>query len=70
MTEYEKIVNRRHKAGDILVTNKSADVKLFEVFQLYKEDLKKKLYTILLRNAWMERCSFKRIVSGNRCCYS
>lgn len=41
MTEYEKIVNRRQKASDILVTNKSADVKLFEIFWLYKEDLKK-----------------------------
>lgn len=41
MTEYERIINRRQKAGDILVTNKSADAKLYEVFQLYKEDLKK-----------------------------
>ena len=41
MTEREKILSRRDKAGDILVTSKSADAKLFEIFQLYKDDLKK-----------------------------
>ena len=41
MTEREKIISRRGKAGDILVTSKSADAKLFEIFQLYKDDLKK-----------------------------
>ena len=41
MTEHEKIISRRDKAGDILVTSKSADTKLFEIFQLYKDDLKK-----------------------------
>lgn len=41
MIEHEKIINRRDKAGNILMTSKSADAKLFEIFQLYKEDLKK-----------------------------
>lgn len=41
MTEREKIINRRNEAGDILTTDKSADAKLFEIFQLYKDDLKK-----------------------------
>ena len=41
MAEREKIISRRGKAGDILVTSKSADAKLFEIFQLYKDDLKK-----------------------------
>ena len=36
----EKIGERWHKAADILETNKSDDVKLFEVLQLYKDDLK------------------------------
>lgn len=41
MIAHEKIISRRDKAGDILVTSKSADAKLFEIFQLYKDDLKK-----------------------------
>lgn len=41
MIEHEKIINRRDKAGNILMTSKSADAKLFEIFQLYKDDLKK-----------------------------
>ena len=41
MIAHEKIISRRDEAGDILVTSKSADAKLFEIFQLYKEDLKK-----------------------------
>lgn len=38
----DALVSRRIKAGDILVDeNKNADVKLFEIFNLYKEDLRK-----------------------------
>lgn len=36
----DNLGERWHKAADILETNKSDDVKLFEVFQLYKDDLK------------------------------
>lgn len=39
MMTREKIMSKRDKA-EYLVT-KSADAKLFEIFQLYKEDLKK-----------------------------
>lgn len=41
MTKWEEIVGIRRDTDNILVSDKSADAKLFEVFQLYKEDLKK-----------------------------
>lgn len=34
-----KTVENRIKAQNILASNKSDDLKLFEVFQLYKDDL-------------------------------
>lgn len=38
----DELADRRIKAGDILVSkSKSADVKLFEIFNMYKEDLRK-----------------------------
>ena len=44
-------VENRIKAQEILATNKPADLKLFEIFQIYKEDLQKdytELYYALL----------------------
>lgn len=34
-------VDKRIAAQDILASNKSDDLKLFEIFELYKEDLRK-----------------------------
>ena len=41
MPDYKEEISRREKSDAILLTDKSADVKLYEIFQLYKEDLKK-----------------------------
>ena len=46
-----KTVENRIKAQEILSSDKTDDLKLFEVFQLYKEDLQKEyaeLYYALL----------------------
>lgn len=46
-----KTVEDRVKAQEILASNMSDDLKLFEVFQIYKEDLQKEysqLYYALL----------------------
>ena len=46
-----KTVENRIKAQNILSSNKSDDLKLFEVFQIYKEDIRKEytgLYYALL----------------------
>ena len=41
MAENEKMTDRRQKAENILADkNKSDDVKLFEIFQLYKDNLR------------------------------
>lgn len=50
-----KTVENRIKAQDILVSDKSDDLKLYEVFQLYKEDIREEytqLYYALL--AWKD----------------
>lgn len=36
MPDYKEEISRREKADAILLTDKSADVKLYEIFQLYK----------------------------------
>ena len=41
MPDYKEEISRREKADEILLTDKSADLKLYEIFQLYKEDIKK-----------------------------
>ena len=41
MPDYKEEISRRETADEILLTDKSADLKLYEIFQLYKEDLKK-----------------------------
>ena len=47
----EKIIENRINAQKILASNKSDDLKLFEVFKIYKDDIKKEhteLYYALL----------------------
>ncbi len=47
----ERTIENRIKAQNILSSDKSDDLKLFEVFQIYKEDLQKEyteLYYALL----------------------
>ena len=41
MPDYKEEISRREKADEILLEDKTADLKLYEIFQLYKEDLKK-----------------------------
>lgn len=56
MPDYKEEISRREKADAILLTDKSTDVKLYEIFQLYKEDLKKsypQLYYSMLE--WKDR---------------
>ena len=45
------VTNKRNEADNILLSDKSADAKLYKVFQLYKDDLKRnypQLYYALL----------------------
>lgn len=47
----EKTIENRIKAQEILSSNKSDDLKLFEIFQIYKDDIQKEytnLYYALL----------------------